>query len=147
MSRECFGCRLWPEDRGRCEAISGRWDQHHLLPKQVIRREFKTTRAEREIAALLADERNLVWVRRWHHDQIERRMRIVPFERLPPAAVAFAAELGLEYRLERLYPPGPGLRGMIDRNVTDAGGNFEDVTIEDLERVAYRRPRMPEAGD
>lgn len=38
------------------------------------------------------------------HESHENRMHPIPLSKLPPAALEFAREHGLEWRLERLYP-------------------------------------------
>lgn len=97
----CAYVAAWPSQRRMCEYVSHpRLDAHHLLPKQVLRRELP----EEDVERALLDPRNGIPVRRYHHDALEQRQICVPLARLPREAVAFAEELGLRHHLERLHP-------------------------------------------
>lgn len=54
------------------------------------------------LGALLMDRRNVVPVRRYHHDAIERRMWSPLIEQVPAPVIEFAAELGVGWQLERV---------------------------------------------
>lgn len=101
MSRECWGCMVKPSERAKCEERSRtgfkEWQQHHVLPQQILKREG--------YGDLLGDERNLIWMREYHHLALESRFLTIFFEDVPAVACEFAAELGLSHHLERLYPP------------------------------------------
>lgn len=101
----CWGCVIAPRERWKClDRSAGRYDRHHLIPQQILRREYRHGHNGRSLDDLLADERNIVQVGRWHHAQIEAHMLNPQWRDLPAAAVEFAAELGLAHLLERRYP-------------------------------------------
>ncbi len=98
----CWGCVVQPDERERCGRDSISVDAHHVLPKQLLKREF----AGEELERLLMDGRNGVLVRRYHHDAIEARMIVPSLRAVPAEAREFAAEHGLEHHLERIYGQG-----------------------------------------
>ena len=128
--RVCIGCVVQPDDRERCEYVSGgMWDAHHVLPKRLLKDRFPNgvwwfdgqpvrelpalvTPAGRDnyrhvsLDGLLMDPRNGVPVRRYHHDAIENRGIFPSVRALPKAARDFARELDLWHELERIYGQG-----------------------------------------
>jgi hypothetical protein len=126
----CWVCDVLEAEHGftqrRCERISGGVvDAHHLLPKQVLKREAprgivmfdgawvwpevmeahvneegRGNYRRRKLDDLLMDPRNGILVRRYHHDQLERRLRAIPLDKMPADALEFADELGLRWWLE-----------------------------------------------
>lgn len=133
----CWGCVVQPDERERCGRESVAVDAHHVLPKQLLKREFPggvvlfdgraegvpvrfnpdveltdtVTFERRSLDALLMDGRNGVIVRRFHHDAIEGRAVVPSLRAVPLQAREFAAELGLEHHLERIYGQGRRRRG------------------------------------
>lgn len=134
----CWGCLVWPGDGGRCEHVSAGLplDAHHVLARQVLKREFpygaylyedgsvdRVLAAHRRVIApnaeevngvlvvsldrILWDPRNGVPLGRWHHDQVEQCRRVIPRAVMPSGVEEFAAELGLGWLLDRTY----GVRG------------------------------------
>lgn len=131
----CWACEVWPGDKGKCRHLSaGILDAHHVCAKSVLKREFphgayvyedgsvdRVLAEHRRVIApnagevngvrvlalddILWDGRNGVPVARWHHDALEHRTRTIPRAVLPPAVEEFAAELGLEWLIERTYGP------------------------------------------
>ena len=131
--RVCIGCVAQPDDRERCEYVSGgMWDAHHVLPKRLLKDRFPLgaaltweetpeglgiwrpivrdvepdTPATLTLDDLLMDPRNGVPVRRYHHDAIENRVIFPSVRALPKAARDFARELDLWHELERIYGQG-----------------------------------------
>lgn len=129
----CIGCVVQPDEKEKCESVSVAWDAHHVLPKQLLKREFKygaaltwnetpeglgiwraigpyevdvDTPATLTLDDLLMDPRNGVAVRRHHHDAIENRVIFPSVRALPKAARDFARELDLWHELERIYGQG-----------------------------------------
>lgn len=98
----CWGCVVQPDERERCEADSMCVDAHHVLPKQLLKRERGTA----QLGRLLMDGRNGVPVRRFHHDAIEARMIVPSLRAVPREAQEFATEHGLTVHLERIYGQG-----------------------------------------
>lgn len=109
----------------RCERMSGGIvDAHHVVGKSTLKREFprgaqassaegpwsptpragrgRLLPAARDLDTLLMDPRNGILVRRYHHDQVESRMRVIPAASLPAETVAFAEELGLGWYLDKM---------------------------------------------
>lgn len=81
-----------------CEQRSGGLlDAHHLIPKQVLKREFP-----HGVNDLLMDPRNGVLVRRYHHDALEARAAVIPKALLPADALEFVAELGLDWYVDKM---------------------------------------------
>ena len=83
----------------------GRLQWHHVIPKQRIRRAWKSARAHYNrtgtkpwsVTKAIADERNRVWLCVYHHGQVEaKRLYVEP----PESAVEFAREYGLEWSLD-----------------------------------------------
>lgn len=127
----CLGCEVWSGDRGRCEYMSaGLLDAHHVLPKQVLKREFPfggrlRVREHGEpvlpweasprgwepdlgwdtitLAEIVWDPRDGVPLRRYHHDAVEHGQLHIPRVVLPDAVENFASELGLTWLLDRTY--------------------------------------------
>lgn len=96
----------------RCRELSGGrpLDGHHVLPKQLLKREFQFGTAgrtsdggHRSLAELLWDPRVGVPVRRWHHDQWENARLSVPRAVLPAEVETFAEEVGLQWWIERSF--------------------------------------------
>lgn len=103
----CWGCNVQPMQRWKClDRSAGRYDRHHLISQQTIRREFPRGHDGRTLDELLQDPRNIVQVGRWHHAQIEAHMLNPGWASLPDAAVEFAVELDLEHLLARRYARG-----------------------------------------
>jgi hypothetical protein len=120
----CWVCAYGGDvDRLRCVRMSAaRIDAHHVLPKQLLMREFprgvvledggwRAARAHetdvdawRTLPALLMDARNGMPLRRYHHDALEAKQLVVPWRKLPAPAIEFAGELGLVPDLERRHP-------------------------------------------
>lgn len=118
----CFLCELYPGHRLLCENRSaGRMDLHHVVPQQRIKREYPrggwvsndvllpvlkgapSSPLDVTVEALLADERNLIPLARWHHFMFEnKRVRIIR-EALPDAVEEFARFTGLQWSLDRDY--------------------------------------------
>lgn len=131
---ECWGCQVRPREAEKCERLSGgTWDRHHVLPQSVIRREFPRGRLAGNgdtadyatLEMLLGDERNMVWMRRWHHFGLEGRVGLrVHFEQIPAPAVEFARVLEQESRLRQLYPP---LLDVVSGSVPSTGPEFEEA--------------------
>lgn len=86
---------------GRCAMCGrpGHCDAHHVLPVKTLKK--------LGLHEHLWDSRNGLALGRGAchcHEAHENRMRPVPRSKLPEAALEFAREHGLEWRLERLYP-------------------------------------------
>lgn len=64
----------------------------------------RTTRDPVEQRALIADERNLIWLCMPCHFRHENAFRRVPFAVLPQEALDFADEVGLSHLIDRYYP-------------------------------------------
>jgi hypothetical protein len=86
---------------------------HHIVYQQWIVEHVRTlahnarlTEAEHAelLARLLYDPRNGMPVGYNCHRRHHSRHDPIPFALLPPAALEFAAELGLTHRIERVYP-------------------------------------------
>lgn len=115
----------------RCRDVSGGIvDAHHLLPRQVLKRELPhgvytsldgavipcrhsepvderirgteldPTPRLRSVGDLLMDPRNGIVVRRYHHDVLENSSLAIPVKALPAGAREFAEELGLMWWFE-----------------------------------------------
>lgn len=82
---------------GRC-AVCNRQAHHghHIITKQELRR--------RGAAELLWDLRNMLPVCADCHARHHHAFRRIRRRELPAAAFEFAAELGLEWLIERTYP-------------------------------------------
>lgn len=146
MSRECWGCRVKPSERAKCEERSKtgfkEWQRHHVLPQQIIRREFPggvfgETAYPPEVEfrsvtlkELLADERNLIWMREYHHQALEARHLIIHLQDVPAEARAFADELGMGHHLERLYPTWEETFDVLSRAAVTPAPTSD---VEDLE--------------
>lgn len=130
--RVCIGCVVQPDERERCEHVSGgMWDAHHVLPKRLLKDRFPLGAqltwhetpeglgiwqpVERGVDPdgptltlddLLMDTRNGVAVRRYHHDAIENRMIFPSVRGLPKEARDFARVHDLWHELERIYGQG-----------------------------------------
>lgn len=89
-----------------CAKVSGFVvDAHHVVPKQVLKREHFGGALEarsRELDDLLMDARNGVLLRRYHHDLVEARSVAIPKLLLPEETLAFAVELGLDWYLDKM---------------------------------------------
>jgi hypothetical protein len=116
----CLGMSagLLAEMQRMCDERSGGIvDAHHVLPKQLLKREAKGSGIDamlrapgldsypleqvwRELGVALMDPRNGIVVRRAHHDQIESRNIAIPVALLPADTREFAEELGLLWWLE-----------------------------------------------
>lgn len=86
---------------GRCAMCGrpGHCDSHHVIPAKTLKK--------LGLHEHLWDARNGLPLGRGAchcHESHENRMRPVPRSKLPEAALEFAREHGLEWRLERLYP-------------------------------------------
>lgn len=93
-------------DYGRCLACGrpGATTRHHVLPRQVIRREGRSLGLR--VRVLLADPRNLVPMHFDCHLAHENWAPRLTREQVPERAWQFARELGewAVVRLERDYP-------------------------------------------
>lgn len=95
----CVMCREFPVPR---DLRSARFDDlriidgHHVLAKRHLRTNGH--------AARLWDQRNGLALCRYHHARHEAGHQRVPYELVPKGAIDFAAELGLDWILEREYP-------------------------------------------
>lgn len=84
----------------------GRLQWHHVVPRQRIRRAWKSEQAAHRrgenpypwpLYRALNDDRNRVWLCVFHHGQVEmRKLYVDP----PESAREFAREYGLEWSLE-----------------------------------------------
>jgi hypothetical protein len=114
-----LGVRREVAEQRECEARSMVVDAHHLIPKQVLKREAGAPipgmlrlavapecapgeEAFRELDAALMDPRNGVLVRRYHHDALEARRIVVPKRLWPVDALEFAEELGLGWWVDKM---------------------------------------------
>lgn len=84
----------------RLRDCDGPLDPHHLVTQQQIK---KVVRGIDARGFRLNDERNIVPVCRRHHDLYHGCRLRIPREALPAGVEDFAAELGLEWWLERQY--------------------------------------------
>jgi hypothetical protein len=92
---------LWPVGmEHRCVRhgpdCQGRVAGHHVIAKQALRR--------RGLHAFLWDRRNRMPLCEFHHQRHTLRYDPVPSSLLSAEAREFAAELGLEWLLEKSYP-------------------------------------------
>lgn len=94
---------LWRHDLGPCRvcyqlglACSGPVQGHHVLTQQALRK--------RGFEEFLWDKRNRLATCEGAHMRHHTRIRPIPRELLPDSAFEFAAELGLTWLLERVYP-------------------------------------------
>ena len=90
---------IWREgwETGRCVVCGTRrnLDGHHAVPKRVLLR--------LGFFAYVMDKRNRVWVCRDDHESHENRHRPILRDELPASVFEFAAELGLEWYIDRHY--------------------------------------------
>lgn len=91
---------IWREgwEEGRCVVCGTRrnLDAHHAVPRRaLIRLGF---------ADYVMDKRNRVWACRHDHESHENRHRPIRRCELPASVFEFAAELGLEWYIDRHYP-------------------------------------------
>lgn len=91
---------IWREGLHGCEcAVCGtraHLDGHHAIPKRVLIR--------LGFSEYVMDKRNRVPVCRQDHESHECRHRPILRSELPASVFEFAAELGLEWYLDRHYP-------------------------------------------
>ena len=106
---ECFFAHL-----GGCE---GRLVKAHLVPKQTLRRELRyrgtldpekpSGAVERWLHEVIWDERCWRWMcggptgLGGHHGQYDAKQVRIPREQVPPDLVAFLAEHGLEWMVDK----------------------------------------------
>lgn len=84
------------------DADAGVWRK--IDPRVVYERETDPPR--RTLGELMNDGRNGVPVCRRHHDMVEGRQLVIRRDELPPEAVEFSTELGLEWYLDsRVFDP------------------------------------------
>jgi hypothetical protein len=127
---KCFLCEVFPGEKGQCAFLSSGLDAHHVIPKQLLKREFRHGARcvlrkpgaavepwepsprdwESEpgwdtltLDQILWDPRDGIPLGRYHHNQIEHDHARIPRELLPPAVEDFAAEMGLGWRLDHDY--------------------------------------------
>ena len=118
----CFLCELYPGHAILCRNGSlGIVDRHHAVPQQRIKRQYPrggwvssgfllpvlkdapASPLDITLERLLADERNLIPLGRWHHMMLTNaRVRIMR-EALPDAVEEFARFVGLQWSLDRDY--------------------------------------------
>ena len=92
----CWACRTDTSNRWKCHDRSdGRLDFHHILSQSLLRREVPAEL----LPAALADPRNGVPLRRYHHDLVEHNMVYIE---IPEVAWVFAADFELAWALERI---------------------------------------------
>lgn len=105
-----LGCRVCAELGEECEGLV---QAHHVLRKQFIlsyvdavaHERYLTKRQKADLAReLLWDVRNALGVCYRAHRRHHSRHQPIPFRLVPLSAIAFAAGLGLAYRLENEYP-------------------------------------------
>lgn len=95
----CAMCRAFPPDaaaRTHRAFELRRREAHHVVPAQTLRREH--------LDAHLYDERNGLSLCQYHHQRHENGTQRIPRAVLPAAAFEFAAELGLDWLIDRMYP-------------------------------------------
>jgi hypothetical protein len=83
----------------------GEWmdvEAHHVVFQQVCRRRARELGLPE--AQLVWDERNGMPLPRERHARFHRGSQVIWIDELPPAALEFAREYGLEWWLERRYP-------------------------------------------
>lgn len=95
----------------RCAVCGRKWplESHHVTPQQLLRRVAR----ERGLyaPALLSDARNRLVLcsgPQSCHARHEAAFRRVPRGLVPAEALEFAADLGLEWYIERTYPGEEG---------------------------------------
>lgn len=71
-------------------------EAHHVITQQQLRRHGYGDK--------LWDPRNGMALCTFHHTRHTLARERIPFELIPPAAVEFATELGLDWLLDRYYP-------------------------------------------
>lgn len=86
-------CVVCPAEGGKCE---GRVQGHHIISKQALKK--------RGLHKYLWDRRNRLPVCQHRHEQHETKVKPIPRELLPQAALDFATELDLGWWLDRHYP-------------------------------------------
>lgn len=86
-------CRVCPVEGSEC---SGPIQGHHVLPKETLKRHG--------LHLHLWDVRNRLPVCEHRHAQHTNASKPIPREFVSPAAREFAAEVGLEWWLDRFYP-------------------------------------------
>jgi hypothetical protein len=105
----CWACvTIAAHEEKKCRFRSMELDAHHVLPKQLLKREFPRRHVRedgsvRTLDDLLMDPRNGLLLARYHHDALEARMLVVPRSRLPVRVEEFAGELGLGWYLDRTF--------------------------------------------
>lgn len=97
----CVMCKHEPPAGHARDAARLLWrvEGHHIISKQHLRRYCKA-----DFERLRWDARNGLGLCQWHHMRHESCKQRVPRELLPAGAIEFAAELGLDWLLEREYP-------------------------------------------
>lgn len=86
-------CQVCPAEGGHCE---GRVQGHHVVSKQALRRHG--------LHEHLWDVRNRLAVCARRHERHTTLSAPIAYGLLPSSAIEFAAELGLEWWLDRHYP-------------------------------------------
>jgi hypothetical protein len=94
----CVMCRAFPvaELAATRQADLRRIEGHHVIAKRHLRREG--------FGGRLWDIRNGMGLCAYHHARHENWTQRVPFELVPYDAFEFAAEVGLDWIIEREYP-------------------------------------------
>lgn len=98
----CIMCRAFPvssELRAARLQDLRRIEGHHVLARRHLKAHGYHGR--------LWDTRNGLALCTYHHHRHEWGMQRVPYELVPDDALEFAAELELEWLIEREYPGGP----------------------------------------
>lgn len=92
-----------PEERYDFGPEIGCRQAHHILPKSTLR--DLARRLGFELAAALTDIRNGLCLCAYHHGRHTSFAARVPRALLPDGVHDFAAELNIEWLLDREYPP------------------------------------------
>ena len=90
--------------KGRCVVTGDVADEaHHVIPKGKLKK-IASALDDTALDELLYDVRNGVPLTERAHRRHTLAVERVPFEALPPEVHEFAAELELEWYIERFYP-------------------------------------------
>lgn len=97
----------WGKNNRDACRMCGLWlvwmDPHHTIPAQVLRRELSHL-PDDQLAGVLGDERNLMWLCRYCHEAHHNRSRPIPADCLNHGHWEFANLWDLDWYLERTYP-------------------------------------------
>jgi hypothetical protein len=98
LVRVCF---FSPYSEHPCD---GPRDRCHLIPKQRIKREWRSLGAE-DLKKLVWHRSVWVWGCRRHHGDFDNKALRVPRSRVPAVTWSFAEQFGLTWSLDRDFPP------------------------------------------